>query len=271
MFSKTYAISWDGSIENCLELDRQLSNSGLDYLIYNVAEKEVESKNWARAENIRYYGHLYNALKDFKSTDYEVFIFNAGDPVYSDFVSYTKRTEKFIKNDKEIYAIAPDTTNDGFSGNGSFICPSETYKNLDLSLQTNGIHFAFSRELALFMEDYMTWAVENNCLRVPEMSSGWGVDIAACALAIYKNKKVYRDISLTMVHPEGSSTTDQEAANSEMIAILESFKKFCEEKGMDPAKIQSIYDFIFRKCRYTISYTPSIKDIYLNLEGDFVA
>ena len=267
MSSKTYAICWDGSINNCLNIDDQLFASDLDYLIYNVAKEEVNRKNWVRAENVRYYGHVHNALKDFEQTDYEIFVFNAGDPVYSDWVGYTKRLENLMATDPDIYAIAPNMVNDLFSNEGSFIAKSGKHKNLDLCTHTNGIHFALSRELALFLKKYMDWAVDAKKLLIPEMTSGWGIDTIFCATAIYRNKKIYRDVSLTAFHPKNSSTDDR-VGNLELSIVLNSFRDFCEIEDMDSAVIKSIYDIAYKKARERSNYLVNIKNLYLNLEGE---
>lgn len=267
MRSKTYAICWDGSLANCLDLESQLSSSDLDYLIYNVSAEEVDSPHWVRAENIRYYGHFYNALKDFAESEYDIFIFNAGDPVYSDWVGYTKRVEKLMSMDSDIYAIAPNTINDPFSGEGSFIGPSSLFKNLDLSTHTNGIHVSMTRELAVFFKNYMDWAVESGRLKIPTMTSGWGLDTAYCALAVYWNKKIYRDTSLTVFHPPTSSTVDAVAAN-EMAIVMESFKEFCKSKGIDDNKLQTIYDITYKKVRGRINYRVIFRELYVNLKEE---
>jgi hypothetical protein len=267
MSSKTYAICWDGSINNCLEIDDQLSKSDLDYLIYNVAKKEVNRKNWVRAENVRYYGHVHNALKDFEQTNYDIFVFNAGDPVYSDWVGYTKRVETLMSIDPKIDAIAPNMINDLFSNEGSFISKSRLHKNLDLCTHTNGIHFSLSRELALFLKKYMDWAVDAKKLLIPEMTSGWGIDTVFCATAIYRNKKIYRDVSITVFHPNTSST-DNAVGNKEVAVVLDSFKDFCEIEGINSEAIKSIYEIAYKKARERSNYIVDIKNLYLNLEGE---
>lgn len=267
MKSKTYVICWDGSIKNCLEIDGQLAGSGLDYLIYNVANQDVDRPNWLRAEDIRYYGHFYNALKDFANTDYDVFIFNAGDPVYSNWIYYTKRVEKLMSMDPDIYAIAPNTINDIFSGNGSFIAQSTIFKDLNLSSHTNGIHVSLSRELTLLLKDYMDWAVESEILLIPKMTSGWGIDTILCAIAVYKNKKIYRDVSLNVFHPTTTSTADP-VGNEEVTIVLNSFKQFCNIKGLDVSKIEKIYEIAYRKVRERANYNIELREFYTNLEGE---
>jgi hypothetical protein len=269
MSSKTYAICWDGSINNCLDIDSQLSTSDLDYLIYNVAKEEVDKKNWARAENVRYYGHVHNALKDFEQTNYDIFIFNAGDPVYSDWVGYTKRVENLMSIDRDIDAIAPNMVNDLFSNEGSYITKSELHSGLDLCTHTNGIHFALSRELALFLKKYMDWAVDSKKLLIPEMTSGWGIDTVFCATAVYRNKKIYRDVSLTAFHPNTSSTEDG-VGNKEVSIVLDSFREFCEINGMNSDVIKSIYEIAYKKARERSNYKIDLKSLYLNLEGELV-
>lgn len=267
MSSKTYVICWDGSIQNCLDIDNQLSTSDLDYLIYNVAGQEVNKNNWVRAENVRYYGHVHNALKDFEQTNYDIFIFNAGDPVYSDWVGYTKRLEALMSVDPDIYAVAPNMINDLFSNEGSFIAKSGVHRSLELCTHTNGIHFALSRELALFLKKYMDWAVESKKLLIPEMTSGWGIDTIFCSIAVYKNKKIYRDVSVTMFHPNTSSTVD-EVGNREVIAVLDSFEEFCKLNNIDADVIKIIYEIAYRKARERNNYKIDIKNLYMNLEGE---
>jgi hypothetical protein len=268
--SKTYVICWDGSIDNCLDLDRQLSSSDLDHLFFNVSSTEVSKDSWVSAENVRYYGHVHNALKDFVSSDYDIFIFNAGDPTYSDWVGYTKRVETIMSMDENIYAIAPDTINDLFSGEGSFIEESKIFKNLNLSTHTNGIQYALSRDLALIVKDYLDWAVERQLLRFPEMVSGWGLDTAFCSMAIYLNKKIYRDKSITVFHPPGSTLNDDKS-NKEMMAVLMSFKLFCSDRNLDIIKLQDLYDMIHKKVRERSKYQLTASELYVNLEGDIFA
>jgi hypothetical protein len=59
-------IAWDGCLENALDIHSQLSEGGIDYLVWNVSSQDIDDKHWVRAEDIRYYGHFWNSLKDFR-------------------------------------------------------------------------------------------------------------------------------------------------------------------------------------------------------------
>jgi hypothetical protein len=157
--------------------------------------------------------------------------------------------------------------NDLFSNEGSFIAKSDLHKDLDLCTHTNGIHFSLSRELALFLKKYMDWAVDAKKLLIPEMTSGWGIDTVFCATAIYRNKKIYRDVSFTAFHPETSSTEDG-VGNQEVAIILDSFRDFCEIEGINSQVIKSIYEIAYKKARERSNYKVDIKNLYLNLEGE---
>ena len=119
--SKMYVICWDKAYDNCLNIESQLNGSGLDYLVHNVSSTDVDSPNWYRADDVRYYGHFRNSLRDFLSTNHDVFIFNAGDIACDDYAGYTRKIERLFSSDHGVGAFAPEMTNDGFSGPGSFI------------------------------------------------------------------------------------------------------------------------------------------------------
>lgn len=266
MTSKTYTICWDGSLQNCLDIERQLAPSDIDYIFYNVSSEEVDSLNWVRAENVRYYGHFHNSLKDFFSTDHSVFIFNAGDPVYSEYADYTKYIEKLFDEDEKIGLFAPSFDNDNFTGLGSFMVQSKKYKNLYLSSMTNGIYVAMDRDTAQFTLDFMDWLVEDKNLYFPSMKSGWGLDIVYNSHVIYENKKIYRD-SAVWHHPIGKSY-DEEQAKEEIELIVQLFFEYIQVIELDAEVYAKIIDVMVKKARLQGQVELSPMAIYFNALKD---
>jgi hypothetical protein len=265
MSSKTYIICWDGALDNCKNIESQLGGSDIDYKFFNVSSYDYESPNWERSEDIRYYGHFYNALSDFLETDKEVFIFNAGDVPYHDYVGYTKKVETLFAADSGVAVFAPSFDNDGFSGSGSFIQESVLHSNLYLATHTNGIIVALSRAIVQLMYDFYLWGRGTNRINFETMKSGWGLDTVYNSFAIYLNKKIYRD-HLVMHHPS-SSSYDHRAATQEMNFITDESKHFAGSIGMDPGVIHRIQKIIVAKSIHR--QTLSVKDVYLNLKEKF--
>lgn len=266
MKSKTYAICWNGSLHNCLEVDKQLSGSGIDYLFYNVSDREVDSPNWIKAEDVRYYGHFHNALKDFQESKYDIFIFHAGDPVYDDYVGYTKYIEELFENDNKIGLFAPSFDYDTFTGHGSFIAESKKYENLYLSSMTNGIYLAMDWQTALFTLGFMDWAVKEKEVDFSKMVSGWGLDLVYNAYVIYENKKIYRD-KLVWHHPRGSSY-EEETAKREIETIVELFLYYTQSLGLDALAFQKILDLVVKKARGQQGFELKASEFYVNALKD---
>jgi hypothetical protein len=267
MSSKTYIIAWDGAIDNCLDIYNQLKDSGLDYKFHNVSSKDVDDETWVRTSDIRYYGHFHNALRDFvEYTDKDVFIFNAGDAEYADYVTYTKRIEDFFDKDKNIGIFAPSINFDPYSGDSSKIVDSVKHPELYLSTMPNGIYVALSREVATIMLAFIRWGITNRSIKIPDMVSGWGLDYIYSAVAIYLNKKIYRDL-IEFKHPRTTHYNSQ-IADQEFRHMISIFKDYCPELGFDRVKIQTIFDLIEKKVRGKASFNLPIKTLYLNLKED---
>lgn len=263
--SHTYVICWDGALENCKDIESQLAASDVDYTFFNVSSYDYDSPNWIRAEDIRYYGHFYNALNHFLQTDKKVLIFNAGDVPYHDYVGYTKKIEALFASDSAVAIFAPSFDNDGFSGSGSFIQESTLHNNLYLATHTNGIIVAMSREIVQLMYDFYLWGRGTGRIDFDSMKSGWGLDTVYNSFAIYLNKKIYRD-NLIMHHP-ASSSYDHLTATKEMNHITDESKHFSNSIGMDPGIIHSIQRIITRKA---MSRQPiTVKQVYLNMKEKF--
>ena len=263
MQSKFYTVCWDSSYENCLDITNQLDNSETDFVVYNVSEYPSNHPNWVDADDVRYYGHFYNALKDFKESDKSIFVFNAGDAKYDNHSRYIEKVEALFEEDRNVYVFAPSLTNDEFTGPGGYIKESEKYKDYYLSTHTNGIYVFLRKEVAHYLCDFLDWATKNDELNLKEMKSGWGLDTSYASYAIYLGKKIYRD-KLIMEHPAGS-TYHHANAFLEMNWFIEKFRKYCELNGFNGNKLQRIYDVIYQKAREHTKF--KLEHIYINTKN----
>lgn len=264
--SKTYIISWDEEFENSMDIERQLSVSGLDYLFFNVSSYEVDSPNWRRTEDIRYYGHFYNALKDFYSTKHEVFIFHSGDVVYEDLKGYTEKVESYFSQDNTIGLFAPGFTRDAFDSDGSKLFESKKFLGLNLATMTNGMWVALSRELVEKTLLYYDWAVAKKIIRIPEMVSGWGLDIVYASIAMLSNLKIYRDAEVAFYHPPGSSYDGGRAAK-DMQQVTNGFYDFAPSLGFKKQDAIAMHELILKKVQQRENYQPTLQEAYPNLNG----
>jgi hypothetical protein len=262
--SKTYIVSWDEEFPNSLDIEAQLRDSGLAYLFHNVSSHDVDSPNWSRAEEIRYFGHFYNSLKDFADSTHSVFIFHAGDVVYDDLSGYTKKVEQLFKNDPEIALLAPNFSRDAFDGDGSFLFESEMYPGLALATMTNGMWVAISREIALLTLGFYEWAMTRGVIQFPAMRSGWGLDIVYASISILSNKKIYRDTTTSFYHPPGTSY-DGGHAGKEMIKVINGFYDFAPRIGFKKSDAIAVHETIIRKVQQRENYTPTLDEVYPNL------
>jgi hypothetical protein len=256
MTSKTYVIAWDGALDNCLDIYSQLKDSDIDFVFHNVSSIDIEDSRWNRPGDIRYYGHFINSLEDFiTNTDKEVFIFNAGDAGYGDYVTYTKKIESFFESDSRAGILAPSFDNDVFTNEASRIEDSIKHPGYYLSSMPNGIYVALRRNIAEILLNFCRWAIKSELIRIPQMVSGWGLDYVYTAISVYTNHTVYRDF-VTFHHP-ASTGYSQVSGSAEFFALIFGFKNYCSTIGFDPSEVQRIYDMIEAKligrggCRLT--------------------
>jgi hypothetical protein len=126
---------------------------------------------------------------------------------------------------------------------------------------------AIRREIVEILYDFYRWSNAVKRLNFKEMYSGWGLDTIYNSLAIYMNKKIYRD-HVTMHHPFGSSYSG-DAAYIEMDNILRAFLEYAELLDFDCNVLSDIQKVITDK---VISRKLlSIKDVYLRMESEFTA
>ena len=263
MLSKTYIIAWDKALENCLEIDRQLGGSGLDYKFLNVSSDKTERPNWELSENVYYYGHFYNALRDFLASGKKVFGFNAGDPAHPDYPSIIRKAEQVLQK-PGIYA--PNMKGDLFSETGVYLAQSKLYPDLYLASQTNGICMFMHWDIASVMFDFMAWMKAKKVV-FSSMKSGWGLDTAYCLIAMYSNMPIYRDKEIYIDHPEGSSYNANEAGK-DMLFIENMFMQYAGIRSWDVEVLKSMKENMFLKARQRAKYGLLLETMYPNLQGE---
>jgi len=97
-----------------------------------------------------------------------------------------------------------------------------------------------TREMASYMQAFYNWSVETGTIDFSTMRSGWGLDHIYCSLAIYLNKVVYRDRSITIYHPVGK-TYDMDVAIQEFYKTMKAFLQFAEDVlGADKERLRHI-------------------------------
>jgi hypothetical protein len=262
--SKTYIVAWDGAINNVLDISRQLENSELDHVFYNVSSVENKNENWQSAQDVRYYGHFFNGLSDFiNNTDSQIFIFNAGDVASDRHADYIRYIEKIFSETPNLALYAPETDHDVFSGIGSFIKQSSKYENLFLSTNTNGMYVAMSRQIASYIYLFYLWSLDNKkIIDFSKMVSGWGLDMCYCSLAMILNKGIYRDSMAKMHHPKSQSYT-QQIGSDEYTATINSFRIFCQNVlNINSDSISIRMELTIYQVRNQGTFVNSIEELY---------
>jgi hypothetical protein len=264
--SKTYIIAWDGAIDNCIDISSQLLEGQILHTFYNVSGKENQSPYWETKDDIRYYNHFFNAVKNFLSTEHDVFIFNSGDIQYDKYAQYTRRIERLFNENELLAVFAPNSTNNIYSGWGSLIEDSKKYPNMYLSTNTDGLYTSMSREMVTYMSRFYDWSIETKSIDFSTMTSGWGLDHVYCSLAIYLNKIIYRDRSVVVYHPVGQSYV-QDIAIQEFYQTIRAFLTFAQEVlGFDSDRLKYIINQTIGKIKDNNRLPLGIETMYTNLE-----
>lgn len=265
--SKTYIVAWDELKYNALDVDAQLTEAGLDFLVFDVCTEFEPRPNWVQAEKVRYYGHFYNSLVDFSKTEHDVFIFNAGDAFSSEHPKFVSRIESMMEADEDVWMMAPRMTNDGGDGFMTLIQMSKKYEDIGLAIHINGIYVSLRRELALFLLGYYEWLLSKNYMDFSRMISGHCLDTVYASWTIYNNKKIYRDWIFTM---ETGTTTSYHTgtAMTECRNVKNKFLEYVGRLGANPSAVQIIYDAIWDKEIYHYSTTYPILKAYPMLERE---
>ncbi len=266
MKSKTYVVSWDEVTSNTEDTARQLEVGSLNYVVIDVSTQDKSRLNWVRTNTVRYYNHFIWALSDFINSDYDIFVFNAGDILYPEVANYTRKIESIFAEDPSTWLIAPNCTNDFFTNDAVKIRDSVRHPGLYLSTHTNGIWVFFSREAATALYKFFIWVDEKQALNFKTMVSGWGLDTVYCAMALYSNKKIYRDASINVSHPAGSSY-DHSKANQEYYDLVDTYLKYVAATGGNREVAKGICQMILDKVRQKQNLKLTLPMVYPNLEN----
>jgi hypothetical protein len=265
--SKTYIVAWDEAVDNCVNISNQLSSADLSYTVFNVSQTTNQTASWQTANDVRYYGHFFNAIKDFLSTEHSIFIFNAGDIEYDRYGSYTKHIEKLFADNSNLAVFSPNSTNDIYSGPRSLIEQSSKYPELYLSTNTDGTYTSMTREMAGYMNDFYDWSKRTDAIDFSTMRSGWGLDHVYCSLAIYLNKIVYRDSATIVYHPVGK-TYDMDVAIQEFYKTMKAFLQFAEEVlNADSERLRDIVNKTLGKVKRFDDNPLGKEAVYTDLEA----
>jgi len=249
-------------LHNSVEIDRQLTKAGLDFLAFDVTSNPEERRNWVVAEKVRYYGHFYNALKDFKNTDHLLFSFNAGDAFTDSHAEMTNRLTELMEQDNNIWVLGPNLIWTGPDSRTTSIMESSKHSNLHLSIHIDGTIVMLRRELALQVLGFYEWMLAKGIMNFDTMHSGHSIDVVYCTWAILSNKKVYKDLNFPVTTVVGSSyNTD---GNKEGAKVMDAFADYIFLKGSDPRQARHVYNAFFQKVRTNSPEKVEPLSIYLN-------
>jgi hypothetical protein len=267
--SKTYTVAWDEVLDNVLDIDNQLKAANLDYLVFDVTSSPVERDGWVVADKVRYFGHFYNSLRDFVSSDADIFIFNAGDIYGSNQAELTKSVEESMSADEDIWIISPNITNECGPNQDPVpltgIAKSKKYKDFVLTAHVNGIWVALRRALAKTIYDFYVWARGNGKMNFKTMTTGHGLDYLYCSWALYNNKKVYRNLSFEVTTGVVTSYSTANAKN-ELTTVIEGFISFVRKVGEDHETLRKTCEAIHDRLSKKRESYP-IESIYLRLKN----
>ncbi len=260
--SKTYFVAWDEMLHNSYEIDRQLTEAELDFLAFDVTSNPVERPNWVVAEKVRYYGHFYNALKDFKDTDHLLFSFNAGDAFTDSHAEMTNRFTEMMAEDENIWVMSPDLIWTGPDAKSTLLAMSKKYDNVGLSIHVDGTIAMLRRDVALHMLAFYEWMLAKKIMDFSTMHSGHSVDVVYCTLAMLRGKKVYKDLNFPVTTKVGSSyNTD---GNKEGGRVMDAFADYMFLKGVDPRQVRHLYNMFYKTFHSNTLFGIELALIYQN-------
>jgi hypothetical protein len=263
--SKTYLVAWDELLYNSIEVDRQLTEANLDFLVFDVTSEPVAKPNWKVAEKVRYYGHFYNALLDFKETDHLMFVFNAGDAFTTQHAEMTNKFTEMMAEDSSIWVLGPDLMWRKDDPKVSLLRMSNKYENVGLAVHIDGTIVMLRRELALHILKFYDWMLSKNIMNFETMHSGHALDVVYCTLAMLSGKKIYKDLNFLVTTRIGSSYTTN--GLKEGMKVVDAFADYMFLKGVDPRDVRFLYS-IFQKSLLSEPLTEMpLELIYKNLES----
>jgi hypothetical protein len=257
MNTMSYVVCWDSVYDNCLRIEENLKSNDLDYKVINSSSYPSLNDKWMDIGNVWYYRQFHEALKDFSTTDKDLFCFIVADLV-GDFSKVIKTAQEELEN-KKIGVYAPYFTHEAWGE----VCTriEELNNNLIISTQTDGIFTILNKELASIMLDFFDYLSKE--VDLSEMKSGWGVDYAYSVMAICKDYYICRDKRFIITHPVGSSY-DHGLATSEMNTFLSAFSNYCENNFIPKAKAEKVFRLINHR---RDGGDVSLSELYPSLES----
>lgn len=268
--SKSYTVAWDERLYVTEEFDKQMQ--GFDYLVWDRCSKPVKHANWIEAEDVRYFGHLYNSLVDFSKTEHGVFIFSAGDILCDDFASFVSKVERMMSDDADIWMMTPHLPTDQGSGMPTAIVKSTLYPDMYLTTHINGLYMVMRRELAEMLLDYYEWMLEKGYMDFSTMISGHCIDWVYSAMVLLHNKKTYRDMSTEMYEVDGTSYNTVTALR-ECNMVRDRYIDWAGTFGISEQSVRSTYEVMSVKVKRLYREFIDLKMAYplIELSEDFRA
>ena len=257
--SKSYTVAWDERLYVTEDFVRQMR--GLDYLVWDRCTEEHRIVKWKRAEDVRYFGHVYNSLVDFSNTEHGVFIFSAGDILCDDFPAFVAKVEDYMSRDEDIWLMSPHLPTDEGSGMVTAIDQSKMYPDFLLTTNINGLYWAMRRELALMLLEYYEWMLEEGFMNFSKMISGHCLDWVYSAMVLINNKKIYRDMSTEMFEVDGTSY-DTKTALWECNTVRDRYIDWEYRRGTSENAVRTVYGTMSSKA-------SSCRNQYIELESAY--
>ena len=267
--SKSYTVAWDERLHVTQEFERQMRGNG-DYLIWDRCTEEQRFVKWKRADDVRYFGHVYNSLVDFSYTEHDVFIFSAGDILCDDFPAFVRKVEMMMEADPDIWLMAPHFPTDPESGMPTAILQSEAYPEMYLTTHINGLYWAMRRDLALMLLAYYEWILDKGYMNFRTMVTGHCLDWVYSAMVLLHNKKTYRDMSTEMREIEGTSYSTKNASY-ECNMVRDRYIDWAGKHGITENAVRAAYNVMILKTRGVPNHFIELQQAYplMKARGDF--
>lgn len=232
---QTFLVAWDDVHFNCVEIDEKFMAYSEPITVINSGN--MTRDHWHNVGDIRYYRQFYYALKNFdKSNDYMAFL--CGDVSYEEWTNVIDRARHVLSVYNNTALYAPHLTHEPWSENASKISESPYDNKLNISIQTDGIYVFIRKDIVSILLNYFNFM--NERIDLATMTSGWGLDMIWCSLAIANNYPILRDKRFVLFHPAGSSY-GHDKATAEMNIMLSEFYAYLESINIDSEVYKKIH------------------------------
>ena len=254
----TYIVCWDEVHENVKQIESRFKETSYPYAIINSGNQT--SDGWHNVGDIRYYRQFYYALSNF-DFNYDYMGFICGDVSYWNWAGFLDRFNSVINSYQNISLYAPHLTNEPWTEDSSCIGKVPTEDKLLISIQTDGIALYIHREVVQILLDYFKYLESK--IDITTITSGWGMDMIWCSIAIANNGWILRDNEHILNHPAGSSYNHSKAS-AELELVLNAFYEYVESIGVDPDVFGLIHSNIYKRMGQDPAYI-AIEDFYKDI------